>query len=79
MLLIFGVRNESSLAWAVAIKLHQSGCSVALSYVADTKAGVLFLMEQNGMNSRLAAEVDVRNELEITAFIQMVHDEAGPV
>jgi enoyl-[acyl-carrier protein] reductase I len=76
---IFGVRNESSIAWAVAIKLHRSGCKVALSYVADTKAGVLFLMAQNGMDSSLAAEVDVRNELEITAFMQMVYEKAGPI
>ena len=53
---IFGVRNEASIAWAIAIKLHQSGCKVALSYVGDTKDEVLHLMQQNGMDSALSAE-----------------------
>ena len=74
---IFGVRNESSIAWDVALKLHRSGCKVALSYMADTKAEVLHLMEQNGMDAAFAAEVDVRNEEEITAFIKAAHDGLG--
>ncbi len=76
---IFGVRNEASIAWAIAIKLHQSGCKVALSYVADTKDEVLYLMQQNGMDSTLSAEVDVRDEAEITSFIKLVNDKAGPI
>ncbi len=76
---IFGVRNESSIAYDVAVKLHRSGCKVALSYVADTKDEVLFLMKQQGMDSNLAAEVDVRNEAEITAFMQKVYQAVGPI
>jgi enoyl-[acyl-carrier protein] reductase I len=76
---IFGVRNESSIAYDVAVKLHQSGCKVALSYVADTKKEVLYLMEQNGMDPKLSAEVDVRLEEEISAFMRMVYDIAGPI
>jgi enoyl-[acyl-carrier protein] reductase I len=77
--IIFGVRNESSIAWDVALKLHQSGCKVALSYVADTKDEVLFLMQKYGMESQLSAEVDVRNEIEITSFIQLVNNNAGAI
>jgi enoyl-[acyl-carrier protein] reductase I len=76
---IFGVRNESSIAWAVASKLHQSGCKVALSYVADTKDEVLYLMKQNGFDPALSAGVDVRDELQITAFIQLVNEAVGPL
>lgn len=76
---VFGVRNESSIAYDVAMKLHRSGCKVALSYVAETKAEVLYLMQQAGMDSALAAEADVRNELEITAFLQLVFEQAGPI
>jgi enoyl-[acyl-carrier protein] reductase I len=75
---IFGVRNESSISWDIALKLHRSGCKVALSYVAETKDEVLFLMEQNGMDSRLSAEVDVRDEAQVTDFMQMVYNTAGP-
>jgi len=76
---IFGVRNEASIAWAIAIKLHQSGCKVALSYVGDTKNEVLYLMEQNGMDGSLSAEVDVRDEAQITDFIQLVNEKAGAI
>src|SRR5674476_48859 len=76
---IFGVRNESSIAYAIAVKLQQSGCKVALSYVPETKDEVLFLMRQNGMDSNLSAAVDVRNEAEITLFMQLVYNTAGPI
>lgn len=77
--LVFGVRNDSSIAFDIALKLHQSGCKVALSYMDDTKEEVLYLMEKNGMDSSLSSNVDVRDESQIKAFIQKVHDSAGPV
>jgi enoyl-[acyl-carrier protein] reductase I len=76
---VFGVRNDSSIAYDIAVKLHQSGCKVALSYVADTKDDVLFLMEKQGMDTNFAAEVDVRNELQITQFLQGVYNGLGPI
>jgi enoyl-[acyl-carrier protein] reductase I len=76
---VFGVRNESSLAYAIALKLHQSGCKVALSYVVDTKDEVLFLMEKAGMDTSLSAQVDVRNENEIQDFIKDIYLKAGAI
>jgi enoyl-[acyl-carrier protein] reductase I len=76
---VFGVRNDSSIAYHVALKLHQSGCKVALSYVSDTKADVLYLMEQMGMDTRYAAEVDVRDEEQIKTFLQTVYGGLGPI
>jgi enoyl-[acyl-carrier protein] reductase I len=76
---VFGVRNDSSIAYDVALKLHQSGCKVALSYVADTKDDVLFLMEKLGMDTHFAMEVDVRNEAQIIAFLQKVYNGLGPI
>ena len=76
---VFGVRNDSSIAWDVAVKLHQSGCKVALSYVTDTKAEVLFLMEKQGMDTRYTAEVDVRDETQISTFLQDIYKGLGPI
>ncbi|HEY2583788.1 MAG TPA: SDR family oxidoreductase, partial [Mucilaginibacter sp.] len=76
---IFGVRNDSSIAYDIAVKLHQSGCRVALSYVPETKGEILFLMQKAGMDSRFAAEVDVRNESQITAFLNDVYEALGPI
>lgn len=76
---IFGVRNDSSIAYDVAVKLHQSGCKIALSYVEDTKLNVLHLLSELGIDSSLAMEVDVRNEEQITDFLKFVHTTIGPI
>lgn len=76
---VFGVRNDSSIAWDVALKLHQSGCKVALSCVPETKSEVLFLMEKSGMDTRFAMEVDVRIEGQVTAFLKHVYSGLGPI
>jgi len=67
--LIFGVRNDSSIAWQVAKKLFASGCKVAVSYVADTEVEVRALLAANGMDTGLAECVDVRDEQQITDFV----------
>lgn len=77
--IVFGVRNDSSIAWDIALKLSQSGCKVALSYLPDTKKDVLFLMEKMGVDSRFVMEVDVRNEVQITTFLKTVHDGLGSI
>jgi enoyl-[acyl-carrier protein] reductase I len=74
---IFGVRNDSSIAYDVALKLHQSGCKIALSYVEDTKLDVLHLLSELGIDSSFAMEVDVRNEQQIIDFLKFVNKELG--
>jgi enoyl-[acyl-carrier protein] reductase I len=76
---IFGVRNDSSIAYDIAVKLHRSGCKIALSYVEDTRINVLHLLDELGVPQRFAMEVDVRNEEQITAFLQSVYHELGPI
>jgi enoyl-[acyl-carrier protein] reductase I len=70
--LIFGVRNDSSIVWHVAKRLFDSGCRVAVSYVPETMQEVLGLLEDNGMDSRLACCVDVRDEGQITNFVSHI-------
>ncbi|WP_276089326.1 SDR family oxidoreductase [Pedobacter sp. JY14-1] len=76
---IFGVRNDSSIAYDVAVKLHRSGCRIALSYVKDTKDNVLHLLRELGLSEDRAMEVDVRDEQQIAAFFEMVSATLGPV
>lgn len=76
---VFGVRNESSIAFHVALKLYHSGCRVILSYLPETKDEVLFLMENNGMDKSLSAEVDVKSENEIQEFLRTIYDKLGPI
>lgn len=76
---VFGVRNDSSIGFQVALKLHQSGCKVVLNYVNDTKDDVLHLMEQNGMETNYAANVDVRNDEEIKSFLTAIYTGLGAI
>ncbi|MEP7252909.1 MAG: SDR family oxidoreductase [Ginsengibacter sp.] len=77
--LIFGVRNDSSIAWHIANKLEESGCTVAISYMPDTEREVIALLEQRGVSTELATGVDVRNEDDIKAFVHKIHDRFGKI
>lgn len=76
---LFGVRNERSIAFSIALALKESGCILALSYTADTRDDVLYMMEQHGLDSTYTAEVDVRDEEQISAFLTAVHTGLGPI
>lgn len=77
--LIFGVRNDSSIAWHVAKRLAQSGCKVGFTYLAETKDEVLALLTANGLDTTLAFEADVRNEEQITSAVHMLGKRAGNI
>jgi len=76
---VFGVRNDSSIAFEVALRLKQSGCKVVLNYLPETKEDVLYLMNHHGMETDLAAEVDVRSEEGIKTFLNKVYQKLGPI
>jgi len=76
---VFGVRNDSSIAFHVALRLHQSGCKVVLNYVPETRDEVLLLMESHGMDKTYAASVDVRDEEAIKQFLSNTHKALGPI
>ena len=76
---VFGVRNDSSIAFAIALKLLQSGCKVAMSYVPETREDVLYLMEKNGFDTRLAFEADVRNEDQLSKGLNSIQQSLGKI
>lgn len=76
---VFGVRNDSSIAFHTALKLLQSGCKVALNFVSDTKEDVLHLMQQHGFDPEMAFEADVRNEDQITTGLNKVFQTWGKI
>ncbi|TKC00278.1 enoyl-ACP reductase FabI [Pedobacter cryophilus] len=75
---VFGVRNESSIAFQIALKLHLSGCRVAVSYTKETKDEVLAILKAHEIES-ITQEVDVRNEQEIADFLNAVYNTWGPI
>lgn len=76
---VFGVRNDSSIAFQAALKLHESGCRVILNYLPETKEEVLYLIRQHGFDDTFAAKVDVRNEQEIGGFLKKIYKDLGPI
>lgn len=76
---VFGVRNDSSIAFQAALKLHQSGCKVVLNYLPETMEDVLYLIRENGFDDTCVANVDVRSEKEIGDFLGKIHKDLGPI
>ncbi|MGB4398902.1 MAG: SDR family oxidoreductase [Daejeonella sp.] len=76
---IFGVRNDSSIAFHVALKLHQSGCKVVMNYLPETREEVLHLMEAHGMDVTYADHVDIRDEEAIKQFLDKIYQGLGPI
>lgn len=70
--LIVGIRNDLSLAWAVARAVQAAGGTVAASYTPETRIDVLALLGKAGMDPALAAEVDVRSDEQVGAFVEGV-------
>src|ERR1041385_1401953 len=77
--LIFGVRNDSSISWHIAKRLHESGCRLALTYVPSTRPEVMSLLEANNMKDVLTCMVDVRNEEDIVNCVKLVHKQYGRI
>lgn len=75
---VFGVRNESSIAFQIALKLHHSGCKVAVSYTSETRDEVLAILKAQEIEA-ITQEVDVRNEEEISNFLNAVYRTWGPI
>lgn len=77
--LIFGVRNDSSIAWHIAKKLFDTGCNLAISYVPDTEAEVNALLNASGMGDVLTACVDVRDEQRVRQFVELSYARYGQI
>jgi enoyl-[acyl-carrier protein] reductase I len=77
--LVFGVRNDSSIAWHIAQKLLASGCKVTFTYVPDTERDVECLLEAHGLDRALAYACDVRDEAQVRACVEAVHARYGAI
>ncbi len=76
---IFGVRNDRSIALAVAKKLVQQGMAVAVSYTETTREDVLFCLDQAGIPTDLCGLVDVRYEDHLVRYFQTIAAKAGSI
>ena len=68
--LIFGVRNDLSLAWSVAQKLHQSGCQLTLAVASENVSEIQHLVSSQNM-AAVVVSVDVRNDEQILEVVNV--------
>jgi enoyl-[acyl-carrier protein] reductase I len=77
--LIFGVRNDSSIAWHITKALFNSGCKVVVTYMPEAKTDVMALLTANGIDTALACQVDVRSEEDIKASVDLAKGISGKI
>lgn len=77
--LIFGLRNDLSIAYPIASMLQQTGCRVALSYTRETEPDVRYLAEKDHLDPDLLGEVDIRDESQLDQFVQRVASITGGI
>lgn len=74
--LIFGVRNDSSIAWAIVLKLLESGCNIALSVEHGNASTV------KKMTKGLSVQVmscDIRSDKEVAEVIHTLKGVWGQI
>lgn len=69
--LLFGVRNDSSIAWAITLKLLESNCNVALSVDHENVAVVKKMV---GDLPVLVFGCDIRKDAEVKAVINSLKE-----
>ena len=70
--LIFGLRNDLSLAYPIALILKKSGCHVALSFTKESESEVRFLAQKDQFDPDLLGEVDIRDESQLHHYFRNV-------
>lgn len=64
--LVLGVANEKSIAWAIAKTFKDAGADIALTYAGETLAKRVQPLAES-LGSKIVIPCDVRNDDEITA------------
>lgn len=73
---VFGLANKRSIAWAIAQKLHESGCKLIISYQNDRmKQEALGLLDE--LPGAEAVQCDVSNDAEISSVFAELKQRHG--
>jgi enoyl-[acyl-carrier protein] reductase I len=65
---VFGVASETSIAWAIAKKLHQAGAKISLGYQQRFKSRILQLVKSGEVPVAYCERCDVTSAEELAAF-----------
>ncbi len=70
--LVFGVASETSIAWAIARRLHAAGARISLGYQQRFKSRILQLVKSNEFPVAFYERCDVTSAEEMAAFFAKV-------
>ena len=74
--LVVGVANDQSIAWGCAKAFRQQGADLAITYLNDKAAPYVRPLAE-GLQAKIIAPLDVRNDAEMEALFQHVHTTWG--
>lgn len=76
---IFGVANEHSLAWQIALKLHAEGAKLAFNHLPNPKMERRVRLLAEPIGARLIVPCDVSDDEQIKAVFHQAHAALGPL
>jgi len=77
--IVFGVANERSLAWQIALQLHQQGAALGFSHLPDTKMERRVRRLAEPIGAALIAPCDVTEDAQIAAFFEKARRTIGQI
>ncbi len=73
--LVFGVANDRSIAWAISEALHKAGARMAFTYMSALESRVRPLAES--LNAEIIEPCDVTSDADLDKSFQVVADKWG--
>jgi enoyl-[acyl-carrier protein] reductase I len=76
---VFGVANEASLAWQIALRLHSEGAALAFNHLPYPKMERRVRQLAEPIGAKLIVPCDVNNDDQVAAAFQQAHKTLGPL
>jgi enoyl-[acyl-carrier protein] reductase I len=70
--LLTGVRNDSSIAWAIAEKLAASGARITLAVAVENEAAISDMVLRMGYNNFTVIGMDIRSDTDVANAVKKV-------
>jgi enoyl-[acyl-carrier protein] reductase I len=76
---VFGVANDYSLAWHIALKLHQEGAALAFNHLPNPKMERRVRLLAEPIGAKLIVPCDVGDDEQIKAVFAQAEEAMGPL
>jgi enoyl-[acyl-carrier protein] reductase I len=76
---IFGVANEASLAWQIALRTHTEGAALAFNHLPGPKMERRVRQLAEPIGARLIVPCNVSDDAQVATAFQQAHETLGPL